>query len=135
MPIGDVCVRDVVIATKDVTIQQAAVLMRRHHVGDLLVVKEGADGRQIPVGIITDRDIVVSVIAPTLAEASQCIDSRRSLLARPHRCPSPWSRRGASQCHEKYHEADTEAIHQPSGVTRIFEDPWRRQRPYTKKAI
>ena len=27
MPIGDVCVRDVVIATKDVTIQQAAVLM------------------------------------------------------------------------------------------------------------
>jgi len=35
-------------------------------VGDLVVVKEGADGRQIPVGIITDRDIVVSVIAPTL---------------------------------------------------------------------
>jgi len=27
MPIGDVCVRDVVIATKDVNIQQAAVLM------------------------------------------------------------------------------------------------------------
>ena len=66
MPIGDVCVRDVVVATKDVTIQQAAVLMRRHHVGDLVVVREGANGREIPVGIITDRDIVVSVIAPTL---------------------------------------------------------------------
>jgi len=66
MPIGDVCVRDVVVATKDVTIQQAAVLMRRHHVGDLVVVQEGANGRQIPVGIVTDRDIVVSVIAPTL---------------------------------------------------------------------
>jgi CBS domain-containing protein len=66
MPIGDVCVRDVMVATKDVTIQQAAVLMRRYHVGDLVVVQEGANGRQIPVGIVTDRDIVVSVVAPTL---------------------------------------------------------------------
>lgn len=66
MPIGDVCVRDVMVATKDITIQQAAVLMRRYHVGDLVVVQEGANGRQIPVGIVTDRDIVVSVVAPTL---------------------------------------------------------------------
>jgi CBS domain-containing protein len=66
MPIGDVCVRDVVVAAKDVTVQQAAVLMRRHHVGDLVVVVEGTDGRRVPVGIVTDRDIVVSVVAPTL---------------------------------------------------------------------
>jgi CBS domain-containing protein len=52
MPIGDVCVRDVVVATKDVTVQQAAVLMRRHHGGDLVVVMEGANGRQVPVGIV-----------------------------------------------------------------------------------
>lgn len=69
MPIGDVCVRDVVVATKDVTIQQAAVLMRRHHVGDLVVVQQGTNGRQTPVGIVTDRDIVVSVVAPTLNAA------------------------------------------------------------------
>ncbi|HSR08302.1 MAG TPA: CBS domain-containing protein [Bryobacteraceae bacterium] len=69
MPIGDVCVRDVVVATKDATIQQAAMLMRRHHVGDLVVVEERADGRKIPVGIVTDRDIVVSVVAPTLNAA------------------------------------------------------------------
>lgn len=66
MPIGDYCVRDVVVATRDVTIEQAAVLMRRHHVGNLVVVREGANGRQIPVGIVTDRDIVVSVVAPAL---------------------------------------------------------------------
>ena len=69
MPIGDVCVRDVVVATKDVTVQQAAVLMRRHHVGDLVVVMEGANGRQVPVGIVTDRDIAVSVVAPALNAA------------------------------------------------------------------
>jgi CBS domain-containing protein len=69
MPIGDVCVRDVVIATKDVTVQQAAVLMRRHHVGDLVVVVEGAHGGQVPVGIVTDRDIVVSVVAPAVNAA------------------------------------------------------------------
>src|SRR5579871_6107032 len=69
MPIGDVCVRDVVVASKDTTVQEAAVLMRHHHVGDLVVVEEGADGRKIPVGIVTDRDIVVSVVAPTLNAA------------------------------------------------------------------
>lgn len=69
MPIGDVCVRDVVVASKDTTVQQAAVLMRRHHVGDLVVVEEGVDGRKIPAGIVTDRDIVVSVVAPMLNAA------------------------------------------------------------------
>ena len=36
--------------------------MRRHHVGDLVVVeKEGEEAR--PAGIITDRDIVIEVVA------------------------------------------------------------------------
>jgi len=69
MPIGDVCVRDVVVATKEVTVKQAAVLMRRHHVGNLVVVVEGSNGRQVPVGIVTDRDIAVSVVAPALNAA------------------------------------------------------------------
>jgi len=45
------------------TIEEAACLMRKHNVGDVIVVEENVDGRQIPVGIVTDRDIVVSVIA------------------------------------------------------------------------
>jgi CBS domain-containing protein len=36
--------------------------MRKHHVGDLIVV-DGADGEAIPAGIVTDRDIVVSIVA------------------------------------------------------------------------
>jgi len=43
-------------------VQGAAFLMRTHHVGDIVVVDE-ADGVPVPVGIVTDRDIVVSVVA------------------------------------------------------------------------
>lgn len=69
MPIGDVCVRDVVIANKSTTVREAAMLMRRSHVGDLVVTEEKPDGRRIPVGIVTDRDIVLTVIAAALDPA------------------------------------------------------------------
>jgi CBS domain-containing protein len=36
--------------------------MREEHVGDLVVVEE-REGRRVPVGILTDRDIVVGVLA------------------------------------------------------------------------
>jgi len=62
MPIGDICVREVVTATRETTIQQAAQLMRENHVGDLLVVEQ-MNGARTPVGIVTDRDIVVAVVA------------------------------------------------------------------------
>jgi len=69
MPIGDVCIRDVVIAGKNTSVQEAALLMRRNHVGDLVITEVNPDGRQIPVGIVTDRDIVLSVIATSLDPA------------------------------------------------------------------
>ncbi|HKW99192.1 MAG TPA: CBS domain-containing protein [Bryobacteraceae bacterium] len=69
MPIGDICVRDVVTATRETTIEEAAQLMRLNHVGDLLVI-EGMNGTRTPVGIITDRDIVVSVVALQLDPAA-----------------------------------------------------------------
>ncbi len=62
MPIGEICNREVVFATRDTSILETAQLMRRHHVGDLIVVDEKNDKR-IPVGIVTDRDIVIEVIA------------------------------------------------------------------------
>jgi CBS domain-containing protein len=42
--------------------------MRTHHVGDVIVVDRSARGL-IPVGIVTDRDIVVQVIASGLDPA------------------------------------------------------------------
>jgi len=62
MPIGDVCIREVVTASRGTTIQEACGLMRHHHVGNVVVI-EDYEGASRPVGIITDRDIVVSVIA------------------------------------------------------------------------
>lgn len=62
MPIGEICNREVVIAEKALPVIEAARLMRTHHVGDLVVVEQ-RDGRRHPVGIVTDRDIVVEVVA------------------------------------------------------------------------
>jgi len=63
MPIGEICNREVVIAGVDDTVLDAAKLMRKHHVGDVLVVKQ-SNGSNIPIGIVTDRDLVVEVLAP-----------------------------------------------------------------------
>ncbi len=62
MAVGEICNREVVIAEKALSVVDAAQLMRKHHVGDLVVVEE-KDGRKHPVGIVTDRDIVVEVVA------------------------------------------------------------------------
>ncbi len=65
MPIGEICNRDTVIVKRDDTALEAAKLMRQHHVGDVVVVEE-RDGAQIPVGIVTDRDLVVEIMATEL---------------------------------------------------------------------
>ncbi len=62
MHIGEICTRNVVFCSPDTSIVEAARLMREHHVGDLLVAVEEPDGVH-PVGIVTDRDIVIEVIA------------------------------------------------------------------------
>jgi predicted transcriptional regulator len=62
MSVGEICSREVVVVEKGVSVVVAAQLMRTHHVGDLVVVEE-RDGRKVPVGIVTDRDIVVEVVA------------------------------------------------------------------------
>lgn len=69
MRIGDICTIQTIHCKRDMTVQEAAMLMRSHHVGDLVVVEQ-PNGEQVPVGIITDRDIVVSVIALGLDPSS-----------------------------------------------------------------
>ena len=53
---------EVVTAPRDTTVVEAARLMRRHHVGDVVVV-EDRGGRRVPCGIVTDRDIAIAVVA------------------------------------------------------------------------
>jgi CBS domain-containing protein len=69
MRIGEICTVQTIYCKRDETVQGAALMMRKHHVGDLVVVEQ-PDGQPIPVGIVTDRDIVVSVIALGLDPAS-----------------------------------------------------------------
>ena len=62
MSIGKFCTREVVVTEKHTGIVELAQLMRTHHVGDVVVVEKQGD-LLVPVGIITDRDIVVELIA------------------------------------------------------------------------
>lgn len=68
MAIGKICNRDVISVTQETTIDEAARLMRQHHVGDVVVVSEEG-GRRRPTGIVTDRDVVVEVVAAELDPA------------------------------------------------------------------
>ena len=69
MRIGEICTTSTISCTRDESVQDAALKMRQHHVGDLVVIDQ-PDDEKLPVGIITDRDIVVSVIALALDPAS-----------------------------------------------------------------
>ena len=65
MAVGEICSREVVFARRGESLRVAAQLMREKHVGALAVVDE-RNGDRIPVGIITDRDIVIAVVAKGL---------------------------------------------------------------------
>lgn len=62
MSVGEVCNREVVVVKQEADAGDAARLMREFHVGDLVVV-EHRGKMSVPIGIITDRDLVIEVLA------------------------------------------------------------------------
>ncbi|MFQ5635646.1 MAG: CBS domain-containing protein [Gammaproteobacteria bacterium] len=60
MKVRDICMRNVISVNADDSIRTAAQLMREQHVGDVVVVK---DDRQRCIGILTDRDITIEIVA------------------------------------------------------------------------
>jgi len=54
---------DVAVISQDASIEEAAKMMRDHHVGSVVVVESSAQGGLAPVGLLTDRDIVVELIS------------------------------------------------------------------------
>lgn len=62
MTVGEFCNREVVVAEKSTSITQIARLMREQHVGDIIIVEQRA-GLRVPLGIVTDRDLVVEILA------------------------------------------------------------------------
>ncbi len=87
---GEFCDRDVVIALRHERVTEVARRMRDHHVGSVIVVDERADGR-VPVGVLTDRDIVVGLVAvdPSYLDRAQVADllSGKLVSAREHEDP------------------------------------------------
>lgn len=68
MKLKELCTPDVVSCTAEINALHAARLMRDHHVGDLVILDENSEDGT-PIGIVTDRDIVVEVLAKELDPA------------------------------------------------------------------
>ena len=62
MTAGEYCNREVIVVEPHISVTEAAALMRQHHVGNVVVVETKSEKAR-PVGIITDRDIVIEVVA------------------------------------------------------------------------
>lgn len=56
------CVREVVTVTRETPVLQCAQLMHDEHVGAVVIVDE-VEGKRMPVGMLTDRDIAIEVVA------------------------------------------------------------------------
>ncbi|VTU36323.1 Hypoxic response protein 1 [Variovorax sp. PBS-H4] len=68
MNIGSICTRRMIAVDSNSTLAQAAGLMREHHVGALIVTSQTAAGPCV-TGVVTDRDLVIDVLARGLETA------------------------------------------------------------------
>jgi len=65
MSVGQFCNRDTAIARREDSVLDVARIMRQWHVGCLVIVENDDRGVK-PVGIITDRDLVIEILAANL---------------------------------------------------------------------
>src|SRR5512137_482578 len=63
--LGKICIKPVITASTQMTVDQAARVMRSKNVGALVVVNAGR-----PVGMLTDRDIAIEVVAKGMDPAT-----------------------------------------------------------------
>lgn len=68
MPVGAIAHRKPVCVGRSMTILAASKLMRLYGIGEL-VVTDLTDGRSVPAGIVSTRDIVTRVVATELDAA------------------------------------------------------------------
>jgi CBS domain-containing protein len=62
MSVDKICNHNVVTVPADTNIADVAARMREAHVGDVIVT-EYRQGREVPIGVVTDRDLVLEVLA------------------------------------------------------------------------
>jgi len=96
MPVGKVCVREVVTVSPGTTVEAAARRTAEHSVSTLVVVENNQ-----PVGIVTDRDLVVRVlakgVAPTTTEVRAVMSPNPVCITEDESLEAAMSRMGAYQ--------------------------------------
>jgi CBS domain-containing protein len=83
MKVSEHCKRQVVAVSASADVTAAARLMREAHVGFLVVHRQGDELRK-PVGVLTDRDIVLQIIAKGVEPTSVTVEdimTRQPLVA------------------------------------------------------
>lgn len=83
MRIAEYCRRGVTAIASTADLVAAAQLMREQHVGFLVVYKQGDDLRR-PIGVLTDRDVVLEVVAGNVDPKVVTVDdvmTRQPLIA------------------------------------------------------
>ncbi len=83
MRVGDICKRKVVSISSTLDVVEAAKLMREKHIGFLVVLKE-TDETHRPIGVLTDRDIVLQVTARDVSPRDVTVEdvmTRQPLIA------------------------------------------------------
>jgi CBS domain-containing protein len=83
MKVGEYCKRAVVAIKSTADAAAAAKLMRDAHIGFLIVYRDG-DELQRPVGVLTDRDLVLAVMARDVdphAVTAEDVMTRQPLIA------------------------------------------------------
>lgn len=83
MKVKDLCQADVITVASSTSVVEAARLMREKHIGYLIVVDAAAAAANVPVGVLTDRDIVVEAVAQSVDPAKLLVGdimSRRPVV-------------------------------------------------------
>jgi CBS domain-containing protein len=107
MNIGSICKRPIVTIEAGDSLQRAAILMREHHVGALVVIEPSGDGPGPRVtGVVTDRDLAIEV----LARGGDVAQVRVGRLAQGH----------LASVAEDADLADAVALMQSRGVRRLL---------------
>ncbi len=104
MNLSDLCQRDILSVSAEASVQKAAGLMRTHHVG-ALALTDPEDPARV-VGVVTDRDLVVNLLAQDRSTHEQNI----AAFGSAHLIRVP----GTASVHEA-----VQAMHQ-HGVRRLF---------------
>jgi CBS domain-containing protein len=74
MQLSAFCKLDVACCSPRTSVLEAAHIMRRKHTGDLVVIDDD-EMKPTPLGIITDRDVVVEVLGKGLDPATTTVGS------------------------------------------------------------